>query len=242
MRQLFHIRQTSTVAEYVERFSGLVDQLTAYDSPPDALCFTTRFVHGLKDDIKSVIAVQLPSSLDTACSLALLQDEMAEQTKKRDYRRPDSGFWTRQSPKGPQLLPPPPITEQLRKAVDDKKLAVAGQSAIEKLSALRAYRRARGLYDKCAEKWSRDHCCATTVQLQAMEEVWELFNVEDSDYATSLGDTPEMQLCLAISADAIVGKEGPRTLQLRGTIHGRDILILVDSGSTNSFISETVFQ
>ena len=92
LRQLFHIRQTSTVAEYVERFSGLVDQLTAYDSPPDALCFTTRFVDGLKDDIKSVIVVQRPSSLDTACSLALLQDEMAEQTKKRDYRRPDSGF------------------------------------------------------------------------------------------------------------------------------------------------------
>jgi len=80
------------VVEYIERFSGLVDQLTAYDSPPDALCFTTRFVDGLKDDIKSVIAVQRPSSLDIACSLALLQDEMAEQTKKRDYRRPDSGF------------------------------------------------------------------------------------------------------------------------------------------------------
>jgi len=72
LRQLFHIRQTSSVAEYVDRFSGLVDQLVAYDLPPDALYFTTRFVDGLIDDIKSVIAVQRPSSFDTACSLALL--------------------------------------------------------------------------------------------------------------------------------------------------------------------------
>jgi hypothetical protein len=38
IRQLFHIRQTGQAAEYVERFSALVDQLAAYESQPLVLC------------------------------------------------------------------------------------------------------------------------------------------------------------------------------------------------------------
>jgi hypothetical protein len=30
IRQLFHIRQSGTVVDYVDRFAELVDQLTAY--------------------------------------------------------------------------------------------------------------------------------------------------------------------------------------------------------------------
>lgn len=32
VRQMFHIRQTSTMEDYVERFSELYDQLTAYEA------------------------------------------------------------------------------------------------------------------------------------------------------------------------------------------------------------------
>jgi len=168
---------------------------------------------------------------------------MAEHTKKRDPRSPDGGFWSRSSTKGPHPLPAPPTTDQPSKVVDDSKLSASGQSTVEKLWALRAYRRAKGLCDKCAEKWGRDHRCATTVQMHEMEEVWELFNGEDSDADMSNGDTnSDMHLCLAISADAISGTEGPKTLQLLGTLQNIPIQILVDFGSTNSFISEHVFS
>jgi hypothetical protein len=33
----------------------------------------------------------------------------------------------------------------------------------DKLAALRVYRRARGLYHRCTEKWSRDHQCPSSV-------------------------------------------------------------------------------
>jgi hypothetical protein len=41
--------------------------------------------------------------------------------------------------------------------------------------ALKKYRRARGLCDRCAEKWSYGHQCSSTVQLHAIHELWDLF-------------------------------------------------------------------
>jgi hypothetical protein len=45
------------VAEYIERFSTLVDQLTAYEAAHDPLYFTTRFVDGLRGDIRAVVVI-----------------------------------------------------------------------------------------------------------------------------------------------------------------------------------------
>ena len=66
------IRQTSSVQDYVDHFSELVDQLTAYDSSTNALHYITRFLDGLHSDIRTIILVQRPDSLDTAYTLVLL--------------------------------------------------------------------------------------------------------------------------------------------------------------------------
>lgn len=78
---MFHIRQLGSVDDYVEQFSTLVDHLSAYEANVDPLYYTMRFVDGLRDDIRSVIMVQRPSTLDTACSLALVQEEAATSSK-----------------------------------------------------------------------------------------------------------------------------------------------------------------
>jgi hypothetical protein len=72
IRQLLHIKQTGSVVEYVEEFSQLVDQLGAYTSHTDPMFYTLRFIDGLRDDIKSIVLVQRPKDLDTACVLASL--------------------------------------------------------------------------------------------------------------------------------------------------------------------------
>jgi hypothetical protein len=43
-----------------------------------------------------------------------------------------------------------------------------------------------------------------------------------------------------LSEAAAMGKEAPRTLKLGGIIHEVEVLILIDSGSSHSFISEQV--
>jgi hypothetical protein len=62
-----------------------VDVLVTYEHTIDPLYYTMGFIDGLRDDIKYVILVQCPSTLDTACALALLQEE-ADTSQHREYR------------------------------------------------------------------------------------------------------------------------------------------------------------
>jgi hypothetical protein len=89
VRQLFHIKQTSSVAEYIEKFAGLVDELTAYESKPDPLHYTMCFIDGLRDDIRVVVLIQRPIGLDTAYVPAKLQEEVSLLPKKRVFRKAD---------------------------------------------------------------------------------------------------------------------------------------------------------
>lgn len=105
IRQLFHMRQTSSVSEYVDRFAQLIDQLTAYGHVTEPVYYAMRFVDGLKDDIRTVVALHRPVSFDTAASLALLQEEVS--SKNRDSRKPEFSVMHNNSPKGPHPLPLP---------------------------------------------------------------------------------------------------------------------------------------
>ena len=72
IRQFFHIRQTGSISEYIELFDELVHQLLAHDPYFNPSVITSRFVDGLRNDIKSVVLVHIPKDLDTASSLAML--------------------------------------------------------------------------------------------------------------------------------------------------------------------------
>jgi hypothetical protein len=89
IRQLFHIKQTSSVEDYVDRFAELVDQLSSYENNPDPLHFTMRFIDGLREDLRVAVLIQRPSDLDTAFVLAKLQDEVVVPTRKREFKRID---------------------------------------------------------------------------------------------------------------------------------------------------------
>ena len=57
-------------------FDQLVHQLLAHENQLTPTMSTTRFIDGLRDEIKSVVVIQHPPDLDIACSLALLQEDV----------------------------------------------------------------------------------------------------------------------------------------------------------------------
>lgn len=57
VRQLFHIKQTSSVADYIVHFVGLVDLLATYESKPDPLHYTMRFIDGLKEKLGATVLI-----------------------------------------------------------------------------------------------------------------------------------------------------------------------------------------
>ena len=86
LRKMNCICQTSSVQDYVDHFSELVDQLIAYVSSTNALHYITHFLDGLHSEIRTVILVQRPDSLDTTYTLALLQEEAVDSSRKRDFK------------------------------------------------------------------------------------------------------------------------------------------------------------
>uniref|UniRef100_A0A0A9AK53 Retrotransposon gag domain-containing protein n=1 Tax=Arundo donax TaxID=35708 RepID=A0A0A9AK53_ARUDO len=154
IHQLFHIRMSGSVKEYIDQFTALVDQLEAYTSSIDPLYYTMRFIDGLKDVIKAIVLVQ-NVDLDTACVLAQLQEEVGDHPHRKEFRNPDGGFGPKSVPQGALPLPLPPRTDkpgQTNQALDRRSTEAArAQSPEEKLAALRAYRQARGLCECCAE-------------------------------------------------------------------------------------------
>lgn len=97
MRQFFHIHQKGSVAEYIEQFDTLVHQLLAHDGTIITAMLTTHFIDGLRDDIRAVVIVHRPQDLDTASSLALLQEDVVSQFPKREFRKTEGMSYHRQA-------------------------------------------------------------------------------------------------------------------------------------------------
>lgn len=134
-------------------------------------------------------------------------------------------------------IPATPARSTLSLQHDEKRQNVSKKprTSDDRLSSLKAYRRAKGLCYKCGERWGPSHKCSPTVSLNVMEEVWQFCS--DSNSSNPEDSDSGEDLC-AISLQAVNGTEGARTIRLRGYIHRTEVFMLVDSGSTHSFIDE----
>jgi hypothetical protein len=234
-RQAFKMKQTGTVTEYVERFNNLRHHMIAYKPDLDPTFFVTRFVEGLVKEIRAVVMIQRPNDLDTAVSLALLQEEIEDDSPKSQQKNMGSRQFSKQNfsqayrPSTPQTL-------------DNRNNNVQA-----KLAALKALRKARGECFTCGEKWAPGHKCSATVKLQFVEELLAMLPGSDSEgdsspenevFVDALADTKES--LYSISKQASQGAEHSRSMRLLGHIQGHDVLILVDSGASNNFISASM--
>jgi len=240
LHQLLHIRQTSTVPEYITQFAELVDQLAAYESTMDNRYYTMKFIDGLRPDIRSIVLLQRPKDLDTACLLASLQEEVTEPVRTKEIKKSSFSPYPSSAVRSAHPLPPPPLYDKTKTSVSSTPEAAPPttkpQPDSDKLAALKAYHRAMGLCYKCGEKWAHQHKCPPTVQLHVLQEVWELFQLHADDNTS----TDSSELCMAISQAALTGQSAPKTLKLMGSLQGHPMVILVDSGSTHTFVSATL--
>jgi hypothetical protein len=127
------------VNEYVIQFSELVDQLMAYESDANPLYYVMRFVDGLKPEIKSMVMIQHPATLDVVCALALVQEEASDSGRRREFCYFDSSSG-RSTPKPAFPLSLPPMLDNSSpRLAEDKRCAdyTKPQSADDKFKALR---------------------------------------------------------------------------------------------------------
>ncbi|XP_071685404.1 uncharacterized protein [Lolium perenne] len=198
-RQAFKIRQIGSVSDYIERFDTLMHHMLAYKPDLDPTFFTTRFIDGLHNEIKVVVLIQQPQSLETAVSLALLQEEIRDECYQPSSSSKSVSF-VRVNSKA--LAPLSTVnTSNFKQRVlnpgDDKKGHEQSRQAIgsRKFAALKNYNQ---------------------------------------------GEDETDQELHALSQQAMGGTENSTCFRLQGVIQGQEVLMLIDSGSTGNFISDSL--
>ena len=88
LKALETLRQTGSVAEYQAQFEKLAHGILLYNPSYDHVYFVTRFLSGLKEEIRASIALHRPCDVDTASALALLQEEELNAAKNKPFWRP----------------------------------------------------------------------------------------------------------------------------------------------------------
>lgn len=90
--------------------------------------------------------------------------------------------------------------------------------------------------EKC-EKWGKNHRCPEKISLHVLEELLEAIQL-DSVTDSAVEDTNDEEEVFTLSSFAVVGVQGRKTIKLTGLVNNQEILILVDSRSSCTFISE----
>lgn len=90
LRQFRTLRQTSTVHNYMLQFEDLMHQLLAHNPSFDSVFFTTQFLEGLRHEIRAGVVLHQPKDLDSAFSLASMQEELLDALPRREYRRQEA--------------------------------------------------------------------------------------------------------------------------------------------------------
>jgi hypothetical protein len=227
MSTLLQLKQTGSVIEYKQAFEACMYHLLSVDSTLSPRWFVSQFTFGLSDEVRAAVRLQKPTSVTRAASLARIQEEENMHTRPRG-RPPAPTKHPPALPAAPSISTAPRVDAPPRRAGDD----------FGRERQLRDFRRANGLCYKCGDKYSKDHQCKKPGQ-SLMIEVGDFGEVlsEDTIHALNLlEEMPDAQCC-QLSVHALAGTEDVETLRLRAMVGSQVMLLLVDSGSSHSFVN-----
>jgi hypothetical protein len=169
----------------------------------------------------------VPETLERAFLIARVQQEVLDETKSKGHR---SMFQNR--------------TTEAAKPDTAKPTLKLGTGEFWKDRQLREYRRLNNLCFKCGAKYDPTHQCGQkpVAMVNAMEqEIGPIIMFEEVLNLMEMNDIAQAQH-LSLSLNALSGSESNNCLRLRALVGNQVMLILVDSGSSNSFINENMLD
>jgi hypothetical protein len=179
--------------------------------------FTTHFVNGLREEIRSVVHTHLPDSVDKAALVAKIQQQNLDRSKGK------SGRWN--------------FTKSSSAKVDPVQSSSA--SPLWKERQIRDFRKANEFY--CGEKFVLGHLqkCTKKNKPQLNALVVNDLNVELTDETLNQLAVEDVLIeeMGQLSLNAISGTEARHSMRIRALVHDQVMLILIDSRSSHSFVS-----
>lgn len=233
LEELENFRQLGSVDEYHTKFEELMHKVLVYNKAFDETFFVTKFVGGLKNEIKAAIKLHKPRTVDTTFSLAKTQDDLLGETNVKS-----SGKTSFREPYKPSSKTPFSGKGILGSSPDENKKVEKKPRWEERFDSLKAARRARGECFKCGEKYGPRHKCPKSVQLHVLEKLLEVFLAQEGNSHNEEETEGTSDEELMLTECAMSGTTGKRTIRLQGLLQNQEILVLVDSGSFSNFLSE----
>ncbi|KAL4281537.1 hypothetical protein GQ457_03G002250 [Hibiscus cannabinus] len=217
------IVQKGSVEEYQERFEELQPLMLQQNSQLSEGYFVSSFISGLKEELKHKVKVLEPKSVfDAARQAKLYELAMEIETKKQKYVSKNITYSNQSSL---QKVYTPPQNQPQRPIAPNQ----------NNKTALVEYRRTHNLCFRCGERFSPGHQCKVK-QLNSMEEGEDQAEEEPQEEGNTETECQVEGDNLEISMNALTGNTGYSTLRIQGIVKGKPLNILIDSGSTHSFI------
>ncbi|XP_062173762.1 uncharacterized protein LOC133879249 [Alnus glutinosa] len=236
MEAMMRLKQSTTVTAYKTQFESLSNRLRGGVSYQNKI---SCFLSGLKDEIRLPVRMLNPDSLNTAFSLAKIQEEFMNSTRKPYKSARNSYGFSKQSECGNSSGSSPLLAGQTTSSnsVQPKSLPTQRISRAQMRE-----RREKGLCYYCDDKYSQSHVCKTLriFLIQGME--WEQ-DMADNSVCIEEEGIEELGVNLPeISLHTISGTPTPHTMRVVGFIRGQMVVILIDSGSTHNFLDPSIIK
>lgn len=228
MKQLLSLKQLGTVDEYQLQFEQLSYQIAIQNPNYDEQFYVSQFIRGLKIEIRGAVEAQVPETVERAILLALVQQEVQAEARPWAQRQIPHARFEHQAPRQEAIKPALKL----------------GTGDLWKDRQLRDYRRVNGLCFKCGDKFDPTHQCAKkpAAELHAMTTEEEVEQLSDEILNTiELQDLADAKQ-LSLSLNALAGTDSNDTIRLRALVGNQVMLILIDSGSTGSFVNEAMLS
>jgi hypothetical protein len=190
----------------------------------DALFFATQYVRGLRDDIRAVVEPQVPTTVERAVVIAKIQQKVIDRYKQK--------YQYKQNAAKQPAKPEAKTTTNYGNLWRDKQL--------------RDYRKANNLYYHCGDKYEPGH--AEVCAKKAKPHINALaLNDLDREINEDLLNEMAIDEVLTenfhqLSLNAIAGTESMDSIKLKSIVKNKTMLILVDTGSSHSFVSSHFVQ
>ena len=226
METLKRLRQTSSVAMYKAQFEVLSNRIKGLSLSHKLSCFLS----GLKDEIRLLVRMLNPQSLNEAFRLSKIQEEYHLSCKKNSRLQLEQGK--------PSILGLPKVPSLL----DPK-----SRLPIKRISPTQMEeRKKQGLCYNCDEKWIPGHKCksAKLFLLDFIDEVHEPNSsvqiTEFEEITRNIEFGMQHQEDVEITLYALSGTPTSGTMRVMGRIKQMFFVILIDSSSTHNFIDVTL--
>jgi hypothetical protein len=226
MNELLELKQTPTVEEYTTQFQNKQFDITMHNPNYDEMFFTPQYVMGLKDEIRSNVEPHMPTTVQKASILAKIQQKFLERNKSK-YNRAAQPF------------------RQYAQAKHDNKIQ-APSSTLWKDRQLRDYGKANGLCYSCGDKFVPGHVEVYTKRNKPQAHAMVVNDLDrelSDEVLNDMAIEDQLQEEFGkLSLNAISRQDHTNCIKLKTRIKDKVMLILVDSGSTHSFISSHFVQ